>query len=104
MSLNKAPLSDWLLSTLKKGRSICEDRDDSISRFNLRSTAKFRLTDTRTDQVVFRGRVRSIAAYNTVRSDYANLIAERDARQRSADNLAHEIKTRLAIYFSRLDD
>ena len=88
----------------EKREGLAVDRDSSISRFNLRMTARFRLTDTRSNETVFKGRSRAIAAYNTVRSDYANLIAERNARARGADVLATEIKTRLAIYFSRLDD
>lgn len=82
---------------------LAVDRDDSITRFNLRMTARFRLTDTRTNTLIFKGHTRAIAAYNAVRSDYANLIAERNARKRGTDVLANEIKTRLAIYFSRLD-
>lgn len=54
MSLNKAPLSDWLLSTLKKGRSICEDAD----RKNL-AQHLFINTIDRVAQLAVRGAVRT---------------------------------------------
>lgn len=88
----------------EKREGLAVDRDDSITRFNLAMTAKFRLTDTRTGALVLKGHSRTIAAYNAVKSDFANLMAERNARKRGAEFLAQDIKTRLAIYFSRLDD
>lgn len=76
-------------------------RDDSVTRYNYRLYGTFRLIDVRTGAVATHGKTRVIAAYNVVRSDYANLIAERDARDRAARDLAQEIRLRLGVYFSR---
>ena len=81
--------------------NLAFQQDDTVTRKNLRLTARFNLHDISSDTGVLRGATRSIAAYNVVRSDYANLISERDARDRAAQNVAEEIKIRLAVYFSR---
>ncbi len=77
------------------------EQDESVTRFNLTLHATFEMNDLRTDQTILEGKTRAIAAYNVVRSDYANLIAERDARSRSSQEVAQEIKTRIAVYFRR---
>jgi LPS-assembly lipoprotein len=75
-------------------------RDDSVTRYNLRMNAAYRLIDERSGDSILQGQARAIAAYNVVQSDYANLIAERDARERAARVLAENIRTRLAVFFS----
>jgi hypothetical protein len=52
--------------------------------------------------VVLKGHTLAISAFNVVRSDYANLISERDAVGRAARSLADGIQSRIAVYFSRL--
>ena len=74
--------------------------DDSVTRRNLILRTSFVLRDTASNNVAFQGRGRSFAAYNLVESDYANLIAERDARQRAAKDLAYQIRTRLLTHFA----
>ncbi len=74
--------------------------DDSVTRRNLILRGSFVLRDTGNNKVAFQGHGRSYAAYNLVQSDYANLIAERDARQRAARDLAYQIRTRLLTHFA----
>lgn len=76
-------------------------RDDSVTRYNLRMNASYVLIDERSGDNILKGHSRAIAAYNVVRSDYANLIAERDARDRAARVVAEDIRTRLAVFFAR---
>jgi LPS-assembly lipoprotein len=78
------------------------ERDDSVTRFNLRLTANFSLIDKRAGREVTKGNTRAVAAYNVVRSDYANVISQRDARRRAAHSVASGIQKRLAVYFARL--
>ncbi len=77
------------------------EQDESVTRFNLTLHATFEMNELRSDRTLLSGSTRAIAAYNVVRSDYANLIAERDARARSSQEVAQEIKTRIAVYFRR---
>lgn len=74
--------------------------DDSVTRKNLILWYDFVLFDNAGGKEVFKGAGRSYAAYNLVQSDYANLIAEKDARERAAKEVAYQIRTRLATYFS----
>ena len=84
-----------ILNEAKEGLAF--QKDDSVTRFNLRLLGEFILRDERVDTAVLTGRSRAIAAYNVVQSDYANLIAERDARKRAASNIARDIATRVSI-------
>ena len=77
--------------------------DDSVTRKNLILWYDFSLFDNATGKEVFTGAGRSYAAYNLVQSDYANLIAEKDARERASKEVAYQIRTRLATYFSSKD-
>ena len=68
--------------------------DNSITRYTLRSIAKYVLTQG--DKTILRDQVRAVTAYNATASPFATDAAERDARQRLAYNLADQIVTRLA--------
>ena len=88
--------------SLKESREgMAFQQDDSATRFNLRLTAQFKLTDIRNGQSLLVSSARAISAYNVVKSDYANLINRRDALRRAAENVAESIRDRIAIYFSR---
>ncbi|MDP6832182.1 MAG: LPS assembly lipoprotein LptE [Alphaproteobacteria bacterium] len=91
-----------LTVVLRESREgLAFQQDDSATRFNLRLSASFKLTDTRDGAELLQGTARAIAAYNVVRSDYANLISKRDARRRAAHNVAEGIQDRIAVYFLR---
>lgn len=86
--------------SLKENRDgIAFQQDDRATRFNLHLRAQFELIDTRTDKLLLKGNSRAIAAYNVVRSDYANLINRQDARRRAAEIVADSIQSRISLYF-----
>ena len=85
------------LEEAKEGLAI--QIDDTVTRFNLTLTANYFLTDAQSGAVLTTGSVRATAAYNVLRSDFANVIAERDAQQRAAREISDELKTRLAVFF-----
>ena len=85
------------LEEAKEGLAI--QIDDTVTRFNLTLTANYFLTDAQTGAMLTAGSVRATAAYNVLRSDFANVIAERDAQQRAAREIADELNTRLAVFF-----
>ena len=58
-------------------------------------------SDAATRQELNAGTARSTAAFNVVRADFANVIADRDAEDRAARVVAEEIVTRLSVYFAR---
>lgn len=100
LSVDQVFVLETALDEVKEGLAI--QPDDSVTRFNLRLIGQFSLRDLRVNRAVLQGRTQAIAAYNVVQSDYANLIAEKDARSRAARNVAQSIATRVSIYFARL--
>lgn len=83
----------------KEGLAIT--KDESITRFNLRITAIFALLEADSGKELHRGIARTIAAYNVVDSQFATLSAEKDAEARAARELSDDLRTRLAVYFTR---
>ena len=98
----KRPLFRLQVKLDESREGVAFEQDDSATRFNLRLSAQFELIDTRKGVSLLKGHTRAIAAYNVVRSDYANLISQRDALQRAADSLADSIQRQIVIYFQRL--
>ena len=89
--------------SLKENRDgIAFQQEDRATRFNLHLRAQFELIDTRTGKLLLKGNSRAIAAYNVVRSDYANLINRQDARRRAAEIIADSIESRISLYFHRV--
>ena len=86
------------LTESKEGLAI--QRDATVTRFNLTLSANYVLRHPVTGVPRVSGTVRATASYNVVRSDFANVIAERDAEDRAARVLADELKTRLAVEFA----
>lgn len=74
--------------------------DDSVTRINLTMSGHFKLFEQGAEKSVLAGESRAVAAMNVVQSDFANLIAERDARARAARSLARDIVNRLAVYLA----
>ncbi len=73
------------------------------TRANLRLTASFQLQSTDYGDGISASRsgsTRSIASYNILDSEfeYANLIAERDARERALDQLASDITRQVSLW------
>ena len=87
------------LASASEGLAI--KRDEEITRSNLRLTASFTLRSSPSGETLLQGHTRSVASYNLVRSDFANLIAKRDAESRVARETGDQIATRLAIFFDR---
>ena len=87
---------DVKLTSRKEGLAIRSD--ETVTRFNFRLRALFRLIDTRSGETIFSGRTVSISAYNIVRSSFANVTAEKDAQSRAAREVSEEIHTQIAVY------
>jgi LPS-assembly lipoprotein len=75
--------------------------DETATRVNLTLTAAFALLPIDGRQPVFQGVSRTTTAYNVLTSPYATLTSSEDARARALDDIAREIRQRLAIYLTR---
>lgn len=75
--------------------------DETATRVNVTLTAAFALYAVDAKEPVFRGVSRTTTAYNVLTSPYATLTSSEDARARALDDLAREIRARLAVFLSR---
>lgn len=76
-------------------------RDETASRANLRINAHFFLRDYSAGTEVFAGRSTSTTSYDILDNPFASTVSEEDARERALREVADDIRTRLAIFFSR---
>lgn len=95
---------DVVVTTRRDGVAV--QRDATVTRFNLYVSAQFRLFDRQTPpgerrEPLLAGRSHTIAAFNALSADFANIMAERDAEDRAARDLASDITQRLAAFFRR---
>jgi LPS-assembly lipoprotein len=74
--------------------------DEQITRFNVTLEASFVLREFVGGAFVTQGNTRSVAAFNIVRSQFANIAAEADAQQRAARQVANSIALRLGVHFA----
>jgi LPS-assembly lipoprotein len=75
--------------------------DETATRVNLTLTATFSLIPAAGKEPVFKGVSRTTTSYNVLTSPYATLTSSEDARARALDDIAREIRSRLAVFLSR---
>ncbi len=80
---------------------VAIQQDTEVTRRNLTLRSTFTLRDLATNEPLYEAKSFGIVAYNRVASEFANIIAERDAEDRVTNQVAEEIHTKLAIYFER---
>ena len=77
-------------------------RSDATATYaSLELGAESILLDATTGKPVFRAQSRSFNSYNIVRSAFANLLAEQDARRRAVIELAEDIQLRIGLFLTR---
>lgn len=81
--------------------SVLVTRSEEIIRSNLQLSISAYLHDYDSGQVLFSVGTSSRASFNQTTNDYANLISERDARDRAMRDAAEQLRIRLANYFDR---
>tara|TARA_Y100001934_G_C11974911_1_gene595845 strand:+ start:114 stop:611 length:498 start_codon:yes stop_codon:yes gene_type:complete len=77
------------------------ERDETATRALLMMTANYQLIDRARKVVLVEGSTQSTNSFNIVASDFATLSAETDATERATREVSDDIKTRLALYFTR---
>lgn len=74
--------------------------DEQVTRLNFTLEARFVLREFVGGAFVTQGNTRSVAAFNIVRSEFANIAAEADAQQRAARQVANSIALWLGVHFA----
>ena len=91
-----------LETRLNEIRTDLAIRDDaSATLANLQLIASYTLRAAASNDVLYTGQSRSTASYNLVRSQFANLVAEDDARSRAVEAISDDMRVRLSLYFDR---
>jgi LPS-assembly lipoprotein len=74
-------------------------KEVEITRFNYTLIADYQLIDRKTRKVLTKGTESSLSAYDVVPSPYSTLVAQKDAQTKTADDVAHQLQLRLAVFF-----
>lgn len=72
-------------------------KDSTTSRANLFVDAAIYLRHK--GRIVYRDTARSIVSYNVLDAQYATVVSKEDATDRALEQVAAEVRTRLALYF-----
>lgn len=75
--------------------------DATATRARLRLVANYELIDVASGQPVYRSFSRTIVSYNILEAQYSTLASEQDALERGLSELSEDIRTRLALFFTR---
>ena len=75
-------------------------KDETATRANLIMTARFVLVEIESGVRLLESVSSVTTSFNIVRSEFATLTGENDARRRGVREISDEIRTRLALYFN----
>lgn len=81
--------------------SVFVTRTEEVTRSNLQLSASVYLRDYQTGESLTSISATSQASYNVTQADYANLVSEKNARERALRDVAEQIRLRLGNYFDR---
>ena len=95
------PLYSLSVSLREVKANLGLQRDASATYARLYLTAKFRLTNIKTAQVVLEGQSNVNSTYGLPAGGYVTLSSEDDARERALKDLAEQLTTRIALYLRR---
>lgn len=73
--------------------------DRAVTRERLRLSAVYRLVDLEEGALLVEETARANSFYDVVQSDFAAVVARRDARERASAQISDSIVARLALYF-----
>ncbi len=96
-----SPLYQLNISPASYEQDVAVELNTNVSRRNYVLMVQFVLVDLQTNKPLFSGNSRSSSSYNRFESEYANLSASQGAMKRASQAVADDIKTQLAVYFTR---
>lgn len=85
------------LAEAQDGEGIRSDL--TFARVNYRLFAEWQLRDEKNGSVIAKGTSRAFTSYNVGANPFATVTAENDGRERAANEVAEDIRMRLAVYF-----
>ncbi|MFO1112835.1 MAG: LPS assembly lipoprotein LptE [Rhodospirillales bacterium] len=76
------------------------ERSGFASRATIETTAKYALREDASGNQVFSGTTRAVSGYNLLDNDFSTVVGADDARNRAIDQVAYQIRNKLAVYFT----
>jgi LPS-assembly lipoprotein len=92
---------DTDLSVSKQNLAIA--KDETVTRANLIIVARYVMRTIETGQILFKSESSATTSFDVVRSEYANIAAEKDAQSRGLKVVSDDMTLRLSFYFTRQD-
>lgn len=90
----------YLEIQLKSGSSnVAVSKEALATRVNYQLSSFFRLVDSQTGKLIYKGSDQVVSGYNILSSNFATKTAEIDAQKRSVRQAAFNIQTQIASYF-----
>ena len=87
---------------LKSGRQDVGVRPDgTASRSQITMTARFILRDAKADRTVLQGTTHSLSSFDVLSDNYATVVAQHTAEERTVRDIGDDILTRLELYVSK---
>ena len=88
------------LSLSETEEAVVLQTNTAITRYNYTLTAHYELIPRASTQAVKAGDVTSLTAYNVAAAPflYSTVTAQRDAKNRAANDIAERIRTQIAVY------
>lgn len=94
----------YLHVTLNESTSnLAVQKSAVATRANLRLTAQFQLSGLAGEVGTESGQVKSISGFNIFQSEFQTLMAEKGARERALDDLAQQLRVRLAAILTTVE-
>jgi len=81
-------------------QDLLYERDETATRSNLTLRAYYVLRRLEDDEVIAKGTSRATTSYDILSSQYATVVSQEDARERSARVVSDDIRTRVAVALS----
>lgn len=84
----------------EKVETFAVERSGFATRANVESKATYTLQEDATGSHILGGTARAISGYNLLDNDFSTLVGADDARSRAIDQIAYQIRNRLALFFT----
>ena len=84
----------------EKVDTFAVERSGFATRATVESTASYSLQEDAPGNRVLTGTTRAISGYNLLDNDFSTVVGADDARSRAIDQIAYQIRNRLAVYFT----
>ncbi|MCC6598321.1 MAG: hypothetical protein IT559_05995 [Alphaproteobacteria bacterium] len=94
-----SPLYALDVETIQESKSDLDiTKNADATRGQLRLSADFKLTDTRTGEILLQRTALAVTSYNILSSEFTNRVSEQNTRENALNDLARQIELQITLY------